>query len=366
MAITPDQFVDKYVVEMADSAMDLDRLVTEPTGLDAAGIIAALNNTKLGRLGIPFMADVMAPHGSIYYDAIFGAFHGQADIRAWLVPAMAEIDFIDFVPVAEAVLFDDGEGGTSLDEWQMVANIGEDKIPLSRGVSVRRYREGWIDWACDVYDTAAFRQPPPENSGIEAAPIPPWPRVEWTTVSEAPPNPLSEAAMQWIESRSNSRANGSASVVGQSGLDHQEIHDVLNDPVAGIDFDLVGDLFHPTESVYIDPLFGEFHGQEAIRNWLTDVMDKAGALAFEPLGPVLFDGTNSVQEWKQMAVQPDGTRVMMMRGTSVRRFADGWVVYAADYFDTAPLGDPEIQAAGQAAGATLTEADLLKYRPAPL
>ena len=63
-----------------------------------------------------------------------------------------------------------------------------------------------------------------------------------------------------------------------------------------------------------------------------------------------------------MAVLPDGSRVMMLRGTSVRRFADGWLTYAADYFDTAPLSDPEILAASKAAGSTVTAADVARYR----
>jgi hypothetical protein len=104
----------------------------------------AISHPDVGRLGIALMADFTAPTGSIYYDAIFGAFHGQLAIRQWLVPAMAEIEFIDFVPMAEPLMFDDGEGGTSLDEWQMVMNLEGQKIPLSRGVSVRRYRDGWI------------------------------------------------------------------------------------------------------------------------------------------------------------------------------------------------------------------------------
>jgi hypothetical protein len=37
-------------------------------------------------------------------------------------------------------------------------------------------------------------------------------------------------------------------------------------------------------------------------------------------------------------------------------------VYAADYFDTAPLADPDIQAASLAAGSTLTVDDILRYR----
>lgn len=365
MGLSPDQFVDAYVASMSGKAMDIDRLVTEPCGLDAAGMIAALGHPKLGRLGIPFMADVMAPVESMYFDAIFGANYGQAAIRAWLLPAMASIEFIDFVPMAEPVLFDDGEGGTSLDEWQMVANMGETKIPLSRGVSVRRYRDGWITWACDVYDTGSMRQPPPAEAGLDAAPLPPAPRVEWTTDKTVVVNPLSDAARHWVESRTAARASRGADLVeSSSGLSHQEMHDILNDAVTGGDFQLLSDMCHPTQSVYIDPLFGELRGQAAIRNWLTDIMGKVGRLAFEPVGPVLFDGTTSVQEWKQLAVLPDGKKVMMVRGTSVRRFADGWLVYAADYFDTAPLSDPEILAASQAAGSTITLDDILKYRTA--
>jgi len=142
MGTTADEVVERYVTEVGEAARALDRLVTDPTGLDAAGMLAALVDPRLGTLGVPFMADLMAPEGSIYFDAIFGAYHGQAAIRAWLVPAMAEIEFVEFVPKAETVLFDDGEGGTSLDEWQMVANLGGEKLPLSRGVSVRRYRGG--------------------------------------------------------------------------------------------------------------------------------------------------------------------------------------------------------------------------------
>ena len=372
MGAPADTFVKTYVTEMTGKAMDLERLVTEPSGLDAPEMMAAFAHPDLGRLGITMMADFMAPEGSIYYDAIFGAYRGQHAIRGWLVPAMADIEFIDFAPTAESVTFDDGEGGTSLDEWQMVMNLGDTKIPLSRGVSVRRYRDGWITWACDVYDTAAFRQPPPPEMANVAGmptepppPLPPWPRVEWSTDTSVVPAPLSEAASAWVARRRPTRGGEPPSVVDvASGLSHADIHDLTHDPDTGYDFDLMSDLFHPTDSVYIDPLFGEFRGQAAIRSWLTDIMPRAGTLAFEPLGQALFDGTTSVLEWKQMAVAPDGTRTMMLRGTSVRRYADGWVVYAADYFDTAPLADADIQAAGLASGATITAADILRYRQA--
>ena len=364
MKITVDQFVEGNVAEMAGVGVDLERLVIVPSGLDAVGMLAALGDPRVGRMGIPLMADFMAPQGSIYYDAIFGAYHGQLAIRNWLVPAMAEIEFVDFVPTAEPALFDDGQGGTSLDEWNMVANIGDDVIPLARGVSVRRYREGWITWACDVYDTGSMRQPPPPEAGIEAPPLPPWPRVDWTVDDSVTAASSTEATGAWLAAQAAARAaDGPAAVVETpSGLSHQEMSDVLAKPILGTDTAAASGLFHPTESVYFDPLVGELRGQAAVGGLLDDVVAKVGHVVFEPLGPRLFDGTTSVQEWKQMAIMPDGSRVMMLRGTSVRRFSDGWAVYAADYFDTAPLGDDDVRAAARAAGVTLTSADLAKHR----
>jgi len=184
-------------------------------------------------------------------------------------------------------------------------------MPLSRGVSVRRYRDGWITWACDVYDTGPFRVPPPPDVEVEvdAEPLPDWPRTSWRRDPDSP------------ETNATS-----------------------------IDFAALAGDFHPTDSVYHDPIAGELHGREAIGTWLAEKGAQAGNVAFEPLGPRLDDGSTSVQEWQQMAVQPDGSRVFMARGTSVRRRADGQIVYAADYYDTASLGDPEIQAAAAAAG----------------
>ncbi len=326
VARSADEFVESYIAEMADRELDLDRLVTEPSGLDAAGMLAAMANpwfAEPGRqpMALQMIADFMRPEGSIYFDAIYGAMDGQLATRQWLIPTMATIDFIQFVPLAPHVLFDDGEGGTSLDEWEMVAVIGDDRMPLSKGVSVRRYRDGWITWACDVYDTGVFRVPPPPEAGIEAAPIPDWPRTVWQ------PDP------NVAETRSRD-----------------------------VDWDAMAEEFHPTDSVYHDPIFGQVRGRDAIRTWLSDVMPKAGDVVFEPLGPMLDDGTTSVQEWQQVAVQPDGSRVFMTRGTSVRRRRDGLIVYAADYFDTASIMDPEVQAAGVASGATLTVDDIARHR----
>ncbi|MGB8860969.1 MAG: hypothetical protein WCC60_17040 [Ilumatobacteraceae bacterium] len=297
MGITTADFVHGYVAEMRDKDVDLDRLVTVPSGLTSEGMIEAISHPDVGRLGIPLMADFMAPTGSIYYDAIFGAFHGQLAIRQWLVPAMAEIEFIDFVPMAEPVMFDDGEGGTSLDEWQMVMNLDGTKIPLSRGVSVRRYRDGWITWACDVYDTAAFRQPPPEMAGPPPPPLPPCPNLAWATDTTARPATLPDPR-----------------------------HIVTP--------------FHPTDSVYIDPIAGELRGEAAITAWLAEVTATSRIGIVEPLGPLVSDGITSVQEWKRRTVRNDGS-FTTLRGTSVRRIIDGLVVYAADYYDTTPPSGPE-------------------------
>ncbi len=314
MTRSAEGFVESYVADAAGTEPDLERLVVEPSGLDAAGMLDAIANpwfTEPGRqpVALQMMCDFMAPEGSIYYDAIYGAFEGQPAIRNWLIPTMATIDFIEFVPTAPQALFDEEAGNTSLDEWQMFAVIGDDRMPLSRGVSVRRYRDGWITWACDVYDTGPFRVPPPPEAEAEAAPIPDWPRTVWK------------------------RDPTSSEISAES-----------------IDFGALAAEFHPTDSVYHDPTVGELRGRQAIGAWLTEVGDKAGNVVFEPLGPRLDDGSTSVQEWQQMAVQPDGSRVFMTRGTSVRRRAGNEIVYAADYYDTASLADPDIQAAARGAG----------------
>jgi ketosteroid isomerase-like protein len=309
MSVTANEYVDSYVAENGESEVVVDRFVRELSGLDATGMVEALANpwfTSPGRqpVALQMMCDWMAPDGSIYFDAIYGAFDGQSAIRNWLLPTMATIDFIEFVPTAPHALFDDGSGGSSVDEWQMFAVIGEDKIPLSRGVSVRRYREGWITWACDVYDTGPFRVPPPPEADVEAAPIPDWPRTVWQ------------------------RDLNAAETLAQS-----------------VDVDAVANEFHETDSIFHDPKAGELTGRDAIRRLLVDRKSRAGNVVFEPLGQRLDDGTTSVQEWQQMAIQPDGSRVFMTRGTSVRRREDGQIVYGADYYDTASLMDPDIQAA---------------------
>jgi hypothetical protein len=325
----PGSFVEHYLVEMSGRDTDLDRLVTEPSGLDASGMIAAFSDPRLGRLGIPLMADFMAPEGSIYFDAIFGAYHGQRAIRNWLVPAMAEIEFIEFVPLAEPVVFDDGAGGSSLDEWFMIANIGDDKIPLSRGVSVRRYCEGWITWACDVYDTDSFRQPPPP--GVEAAPLPPCPDVSWTVDTSVKLPMLSTAAQAWLDT---SRVHGADLATDATGLTNRDILDLFANLVPGSEAGLCGSLFHPTDAVVHDPTMGELRGHDDINRWLTDASMQSSTR--QALGPWLFNGDAAAQEWVAASTRADGSSVML-RGTSVARFADGSIAYAADYYDTAAL-----------------------------
>lgn len=317
MSTAADEFVEAYVAGAAGAEPDLGRLVVEPSGLDAEGMLAALANpwfTEPGRqpIALQMMCDFMAPDGSIYYDAIYGAFEGQPAIRNWLIPVMATIDFVEFVPTAAPAVFDDGSGTTSLEEWQMFAVFGDDRMPLSRGVSVRRYRDGWITWACDVYDTGPFRVPPPPDTEVDAEPLPEWPRTVWQRDPDAP-----------------------------------EI------TAPSLDLAALGAAFHPTESVYHDPVAGELRGRDAIATWLADMGSALGNVVFEPLGPRLDDGSTSVQEWQRMAIRPDGSRVFMTRGTSVRRRSAGQIVYAADYYDTASLSDPDIREAARAAGADI-------------
>jgi hypothetical protein len=199
----------------------------------------------------------------------------------------------------------------------------------------------------------------------EPAPLPDYPVMDWPAVDLGSPQALTAAAQSWVQGRQAAHGEaGAAQLLEQvSGLSHDELHAIHNDPVLGLDFDLVADLMHPTDSVYIDPIFGRFEGQQAIRDWMTDVMGKMGNITFEPISQIYWNGDTSVQMWKQMAVLPDGSAVEMSWGASVRRFKDGWLAYCADYFDAFSLQRPEVQAAGIAAGSTITLDDIIKYRP---
>jgi hypothetical protein len=344
------EWVDRFLGAL-DRTSDIDRVVAESSGLDARGILDVLEDGRLGPHGIQAMSDLMRPTGSMYYDAIYGAFHGQVAIRNWLVPTMAEIDFVEFVPLQPTAVFDAGGAESSVDEWQMFAVFGDDRIPLPRGVSTRHYADGWIVWNADVYDTGPFRMPPPE--GTDAAPLPDPPTIAWQTTPPSTPT-LSDAAVAWLADRP---------VPGDlpCGLSHADMHAIVHHPVHGADVDVVTSLMHP-DATYLDPLFGDFNGREAIRSWLADVMAKIGAVRFDEVGPCLFNGSCSVQEWVQVAVGADGTTHPMMRGTSVRRYADGWITYCADYFDTAVLTDAAVVTAASIAGSTLGPADIARYR----
>ena len=322
---TVDEFAEKFAQSLKVTPASLDRLITEPSGLTPEEMMTVLAHPLVGQAGIDLMADFMHPTDSRYFDAIYGSYYGQKDIRGWLVPMMSEISFIEFVPTSEPEFFDDGEGVTTVDEWQMVADMavmgmGEGKMPMSRGVSVRRYREGWMTWACDVYDTGSFRVPPPP--GVEAAPLPDAPSPnQWEWHVATPVTVCSE-----------------------------------------VDFDADCEQFHPTDSVYIDPIFGEFHGREEIKSWIMDIMLRVGRIEFVPVGPELNNGKTYLQEWVQVAVTSTGERVPMTRGTSVRRYKDGSTIYAADYFDTATLTTPEVLAASRDCGSTITTDDIMKYK----
>lgn len=324
MTPSTEEFVRSFLSDFeGDAAANVRRFVDKSSGLDAEQILAVLGHPAIaaaGRtFGVQLMADFMHPKSSLYFDSIYGAYRGQLDIRGWLVPTMSSVPFLEFVPTHEAHVFADGVGKASVDEWKMVINPaaigGEgDPIDVGRGVSVRRYRDGWINWSCDVYDTGPFRSDP--NAGL-----PPIPEVTW-----------------------------------EPAVDAEEVR------VRDVDFVAECSRFHPTDSEYHDPIFGTFRGRDEITAWILDVMPKCGDIVYEPLGPLFDDGEVHVQEWLQRAVVPGGGRVEMTRGTSVRRYRDGLITYAADYFDTAPLAKPEILAAASACGSTIAVDDIVRWR----
>ncbi|NJN50828.1 MAG: hypothetical protein HC809_02625 [Gammaproteobacteria bacterium] len=355
-------YLDAYYRDRADAPLDPARVVTQPSGLGHRDIHTIINDRTLGERFFEIHADLMHPTRSVYIDPIFGAFTGQSAIRAWLVPTMSQIKGVAFDAVRPAEFFDDGEGGTSVDEWQVHSLIDGEWVPSIRGVSVRRYRDGWIEYAADHFDSTPARM-----ASTGGTPLPPWPRVATQPWTGEPPR-MSAAARAYVESRRKTWdrfevGSPERDVMQPSGLSNAELHGLLFDPESGSDVRLIADLMHPTESEYHDPIFASLKGQRAIRAWYIDIMTKTGNIVFESLSPPLFNGATSFQEFRQMAVLPDGERLFMVRGASVRRYADGFIVYAQDYFDTAPLSDPGIQAASAAAGSTLTLQDVLRYRP---
>ena len=268
------------------------------TGLSASEILQLFEHPALRlpehkHAGVSLMVDLMAENESMYFDAIYGAMYGREGIRGWLIPMMKEIDFIEFTPTQPSAVFARSSDTWTLDEWQMFAVFGDDRIPLPKGVSVRRYVDGFITQACDVYDTASMRQPGPDGS---VADIPGVPVVNWLRDHSVP--------------------------------DHH---------IGTTNVDQLAAQFHPTESVYIDPVHGEFHGRDAIAAWLSNHLAGMENVVREAVGPALTNGATSVQEWQHVLVQPNGERIFLTRGTSVRRNDGQFITYAADYYDAASL-----------------------------
>ena len=62
----------------AGQGLSIDRRVEEPHGFDAGGVLQVLDDSRLdSRSVIEALTDLMHPTDSMYFDAIFGAFHGR-------------------------------------------------------------------------------------------------------------------------------------------------------------------------------------------------------------------------------------------------------------------------------------------------
>ena len=85
-----DEFAEKFAASLKVTPVSLDRLITEPCGLTPEEMMTALAHPLVGKAGIDLMADFMHPTDSRYFDAIYGSYYGQKDIRGWLVPMMSE------------------------------------------------------------------------------------------------------------------------------------------------------------------------------------------------------------------------------------------------------------------------------------
>ncbi|MEM9041957.1 MAG: hypothetical protein AAGD33_18875 [Actinomycetota bacterium] len=325
---SPSEWVGSFLAR-AGQGLSIDRRVEEPHGFDAGGVLQVLDDSRLdSRSVIEALTDLMHPTDSMYFDAIFGAFHGQVAIRNWLVPTMGDISFIEFEPTAPTEVFSHARGTSSIDEWQMWANLGDDRLPLPRGVSTRHYRDGWVTWNADVYDTAPMRVPPPDvdpamaevMGDAEPEPLPPPPAVDWPSAPMVPPPP-SDALREWLDTPSDHRGP----------LDHADIHTVMITPELGLDPDVVGPLWHPSQSRLVEPT-AEFTGAAAIQAHLGRRRDARTSITLEQIGPALFNGSCTAFEWIAQRADGDWSDV---RGTSVCRYGDGLITYAADYYDTA-------------------------------
>jgi hypothetical protein len=293
-----NECIQQYLSAWHSRNEDNEHVSAGITGLSAIEILQMFEHPALRlpehkHAGVSLMVDLMAENDSMYFDAIYGAMYGREDIRGWLIPMMKEIDFIEFTPTQPSAVFARSSDTWTLDEWQMFAVFGDDRIPLPKGVSVRRYVDGFITQACDVYDTASMRQPGPDGS---VADIPGVPVVNWVRDHSVP--------------------------------DHR---------IGMTDVSKLCTQFHPTESVYIDPVDGEFHGRDAIAAWLSTHLAGMENVVREAVGPALTNGATSVQEWQHILVQPNGERTFLTRGTSVQRTDGQLIIYAADYYDAASL-----------------------------
>src|SRR5690606_37479425 len=290
-------YLERYRAETKGKPVDPARFVGTPSGLSHRDIHSVINDRSLGERFFEIHSDMLDHEKSVYIDPFFGDLHGQRAIRAWLVPIMSgQGSEASFDTVFPAAFLEDGEGGTSIDEWMLTQPVNGEWVKIVRGVSVRRYRNGWVRDAVDFFDTTpirmgmAFR----EKQGDALVPLPDWPRVPtkpW--VRSDPPPALSPAAEAWRRGRAE-RGAGTP-----TGLTNRDLHVLIFERPNPTDFDgEFSALLHPTASVYIDPIFGELHGQKAIADWLADVMPKAGNVAFELTEKPVFDGDMSYSEWR--------------------------------------------------------------------
>lgn len=355
--------LDRFLRGAAERPIDPHRFVAEQSGLSHADIHSLINDRSIGERFFEIHADFLHPDDSRYVDPVFGELRGQRAIREWLIPTMSGVGAVSFDATYPAAFLDDGEGGTSIDEWRLTTLVDDEWIPVTEGISIRRYRGGWITDAIDYFDTFPIRMGAMQT-GME---LPPPPVVATTTdATWSTAGALSAEAEHWLAERTAAIDAGSwPDVVREpSGLANDDLFRILFSS-AGADYSLICDLMHPERARYVDPVFGHLTGQAPIRAWLLDVMGKTGTIEFEPTSPPILDGDVAFREFRQLAVLPSGEKVEMTRGASVRRFDDGWLVYAADYFDVANFMDPDVQAASAAAGSTITEDDVRRYRDLP-
>lgn len=358
------EYLKAYLKDADNSEMKTDRLVKQRCDLSHTDMHTIINDRSIGSRFFEILADFMhpSPEHSIYISPMYGEFHGQKNIREWLIPTMQQAGSYAFDARCPARFFDDGEGGTSVDEWQLTSYQDGKWKPLVSGISIRKFRDGWITYASDHFNTLPSRM----AAQAKGKAMPLLPEFKSLKRYTGPMPELSPHAREVFEQRETvwkqaAAKRNSIPTFVDSNLTNRELFELAYNEV-GHRWELVGDVMHPTDSEYHDPIFGVISGQDNIRAWMIDIMGKAGNVMFEPLGPPLFDGETSFEETRQMAIQPNGEKVFMVRGASIRRYLNGYAVYAQDYFDVAPMLDPAVHAASLAAGSVITPADIEKYR----